>query len=232
VRCVIFQFGDFTADVGAHELRRQDERVHLAPKAFDLLILLLRSRPRALSKADLHAGIWPRTFVSDASLAMLVAELRAALGESAHEPRFVRTVHRHGYAFQGSAIEKPASGGAQARGPWWLVGAVGRFPLSAGDNFVGRDPQAEVWLDSASVSRQHARLTVTDDRVVLEDLDSKNGTAVWGETPSGPVALKDGDEIRFGSVAVTLRRADPAASTVTGTQASGSEPPAPGNRTE
>jgi DNA-binding winged helix-turn-helix (wHTH) protein len=223
VRFVIFQFGDFTANVEAHELRRGDVRVHLSPKAFDLLILLVRARPRALSKADLHSGIWPRTFVSDASLAMLVAELRSALGESAHAPRFARTVHRHGYAFQGSAIEMSATGAADVRGPWWLVGAVGRLPLAAGDNIVGRDPQAEVWLDSASVSRRHARLTVTDDRVVLEDLDSKNGTVVSGQTPSDRVELKDGDEIRFGSVAVTLRRADPAASTVTGT-AGGSIP--------
>jgi DNA-binding winged helix-turn-helix (wHTH) protein len=214
---VIFQFGDFTADVEAHELRRQDERVHVSPKAFDLLILLVRARPRALSKADLHAGIWPRTFVSDASLAMLVAELRAALGENAHEPRFVRTVHRHGYAFQGSAIEVSTSAAPEVRGPWWLVGSAGRLPLAAGDNIVGRDPQAEVWLDSASVSRRHARLTVSDDRVLLEDLDSKNGTVVSGQTASGPVALKDGDQIRFGSVALTLRRVDPAASTVTGT---------------
>jgi DNA-binding winged helix-turn-helix (wHTH) protein len=229
---VTFQFGDFTADVGAHELRRRDDRLHLSPKAFDLLILLVRARPRALSKADLHAAIWPRTFVSDASLAMLVAELRAALGESAHEPRFVRTVHRHGYAFQGSAIEMPPRGATDARTVWWLVGAAGRFPLAAGDHVVGRDPQDEVWLDSASVSRRHARLTVSEDRVVLEDLGSKNGTVVSGQTPSGAMALKDGDQIRFGSVAVTLRRADPAASTVTGTHVSGSEPPGAGNRTE
>jgi DNA-binding winged helix-turn-helix (wHTH) protein len=214
---VVFQFGDFTADDEAHELRCRDERRHLSPKAFDLLILLLRSRPRVLSKADLHAGVWPRTFVSDASLAMLVAELRAALGETARDPRFVRTVHRHGYAFQGSAIEITGSGTPEVRGSWWLVGQAGRFPLTHGENIVGRDPHAAVWLDSSSVSRRHARLTASHDTVVLEDLDSKNGTVVSGQTASGPVTLKDGDPIRFGSVGMTLRRADAAASTVTGT---------------
>jgi DNA-binding winged helix-turn-helix (wHTH) protein len=213
---VVFQFGDFTADVEAHELRRRDESVHLSPKAFDLLILLLQSRPRAFSKADLHARVWPSTFVSDASLAMLVAELRAALGETAREPRFVRTVHRHGYAFQGSAIEIPKVGAADVRGPWWLIGAAGRLPLTAGENIVGRDPHAGVWLDWASVSRRHARLTVSDAGVALEDLESKNGTVVAGRPASGVVAVKDGDDIRFGSVTVTLRRLDPAASTQTG----------------
>ena len=147
---------------------------------------------------------------------MLVAELRAALGETAREPRFVRTVHRHGYAFQGSAVEHSMPG-AEIRAGWWLVGAAGRFPLTDGENIVGRDPQATVWLDSASVSRRHARLTVSGNHIVLEDLDSKNGTAVAGETAVGPITLKNGDPIRFGSVAVTLRRADPAASTETGT---------------
>jgi DNA-binding winged helix-turn-helix (wHTH) protein len=220
---VVFQFGDFTANDEAHELRRQGEPVHLSPKAFDLLMLLVRSRPRALSKADLHAGVWPRTFVSDASLAMLVAEVRAALGETAREPQFVRTVHRHGYAFQGSAIEMSRPGALDVHGVWWLIGAAGRFPLADGENIVGRDPQAAVWLESSSVSRRHARLMVTNDHVVVEDLDSKNGTVVSGTTTAGPVALKDGDPIRFGSVAVTLRRADPAASTVTGSASIGPE---------
>lgn len=213
---MVFQFGDFTADVEAHELRRGDGSVHLSPKAFGLLVLLLRSRPKALSKADLHALVWPSTFVSDASLAILVAELRTALGETARNPRFVRTVHRHGYAFQGSAIEILTAGSADVRGPWWLVGAPGRLPLAAGENIVGRDPHAGVWLDSASVSRRHARLTVSDVGVVLEDLGSKNGTVVRGRRASGAVAVEDGDDIRFGSVTVTLRRLDSAASTQTG----------------
>ncbi len=211
-----FHFGDFTADVEAHQLRRDGATVHVSPKAFDLLILLLRSRPRVLSKSDLHAGVWPQTFVSDASLAMLVAELRAALGESAREPRFLRTVHRHGYAFQGSATEITEPHGADVRTSWWLVGAIGRFPLAARENIVGRDPQAEVWLDSGSVSRRHARITVTNDRVVIEDLESKNGTAVDGRPARAPVVIADGDQVRFGSVLLTLRFADPAGSTETG----------------
>ena len=88
---MVFQFGDFTADDEAHELRRGSQSVHVSPKTFELLILLLRSRPRALSKADLHASVWPRTFVSDASLAMLVAELRAALDDIKQRTR-TRTI--------------------------------------------------------------------------------------------------------------------------------------------
>jgi DNA-binding response OmpR family regulator len=54
--------------------------VPFSPKAFDLLELLIRRRPKAVSKADIHEHLWPGTFVSPANLANLVGELRAALG--------------------------------------------------------------------------------------------------------------------------------------------------------
>jgi pSer/pThr/pTyr-binding forkhead associated (FHA) protein len=74
-----------------------------------------------------------------------------------------------------------------------------------GENVVGRDPGVQVWLDSASVSRRHARITVEGDRVTVEDLNSKNGTRVRGNRISTPWRLADGDEVRFGSIGVTLR---------------------------
>lgn len=201
-------------DDAARQVLRAGVGVRLSPKAFDLLVTLIRERPRVLSKADLHARLWPDTYVSDASLAMLVAEVRAALGESAKEPRWVRTVHRHGYAFQGDVRELPAAGsvmpapagrvGAATMG-YWLVTSSGQIPLLPGENIVGRDPGSRVWLDSASVSRQHARVRVDGDRVTVEDLDSKNGTRVGATRVIAAMPLTDGDELRFGSIGVTFR---------------------------
>src|SRR4051812_16378573 len=74
-----------------------------------------------------------------------------------------------------------------------------------GENLVGRDPRAQVWLDSASVSRRHARIIIAGDRVTVEDLKSKNGTRVHGRRAKAPLPLADGDELRFGSITVTLR---------------------------
>jgi len=75
---------------------------------------LLRRSPTAVTKADLHRELWPDTFVSDVSLAVLVAEIRRAIGDSARRPSFVRTVNRFGYAFVGTAIEPlaPPAGSA------------------------------------------------------------------------------------------------------------------------
>ena len=200
-----YRFGQFAIDEDTRQLVEGDREVHISRKAFDLLAALLRARPRALSKAELHALLWPDTFVSDANLAMLVAEIREAIDDDARAPRFVRTVQRYGYAFHGSATTEPSGPGTSAQFMYWLVAPLRQIPLTAGENVVGRDPNLQVWLDSASVSRHHARITIDGTRVTVEDLNSKNGTRVRGNEITAPFKLADGDEIRFGSIAVTFR---------------------------
>ena len=75
-----------------------------------------------------------------------------------------------------------------------------RYVLSAGVNTVGREPSSTVCISDASVSRGHARITIEDGEATLEDLNSKNGTQVMGETLKAPRVLKDGDEVEFGHV--------------------------------
>jgi DNA-binding winged helix-turn-helix (wHTH) protein len=207
-RAVKYRFGDVTLDEDARQVLRADREVHLSRKAFDLLAALLRERPRALSKTHLHALLWPDTFVSDANLAMLVAEVRRAIGDDVRRPRFVRTLQRYGYAFHGDATEWPRvrpCGTDGTTSKFWLIASLRQIPLATGDNVVGRDPHAQVWLDSAGVSRQHARITVDGDCVTLEDLESKNGTRVHGQPITAAVRLADGDLIRFGSIEVSFR---------------------------
>lgn len=75
-----------------------------------------------------------------------------------------------------------------------------RFVLGPGVNTIGREPTSTVCINDASVSRGHARITVSDNQATLEDLNSKNGTSVMGEAIKGPTVLKDGDEVEFGHV--------------------------------
>jgi len=93
------RFGDMTFDGGRRLLIRGPDAVHLSPKAFQLLGLLLARRPDAVSKAEIQDVLWPRTFVSETNLPALVNEVRRALGDRAKAPKFVRTVHGYGYAF-------------------------------------------------------------------------------------------------------------------------------------
>ena len=98
-----FGFGDCALNGDTREFFRGGAAVHLPAKTFRLLELLLESRPRAISKEKLMEALWPGVFVAEGNLARLVAELREAIGDDAHEPKFVRTIHGFGYAFAGEA---------------------------------------------------------------------------------------------------------------------------------
>jgi DNA-binding winged helix-turn-helix (wHTH) protein len=212
---VKLRLGDLTFDAGARQLRRGREDVHLSPKAFELLKCLIEARPRALSKNELHEVLWPATFVSESNLATLIAEIRDALGDTARQPRFIRTAHRYGYAFcQEDASDPEVAAPSEAPSFSWLVKDGKRLPLSPGPNVLGRDKDG-IELDSVTVSRRHARITITGSDARVEDLDSKNGTFVNGNAVSRPVQLKDGDEIRTGSVVLRFRMTSPTGSTAT-----------------
>lgn len=198
-------FGAFTLNLETRQLLTSGREVHLTPKAFELLRALIVDRPKVLSKAELQEHLWPDTIVIEANLANLIAEVRAALGDDARAPMFIRTAHGYGYAFCGEAAV-PA-GHTVSPGPTrcWLEWGRLRFPLSAGTHVVGREEGVEIHLDAATVSRRHARLVVSDQGTVLEDFASKNGTFRGDDRVTTPVRLDDGDEIRIGSVLVTFR---------------------------
>ena len=199
-------FGAFTFDAAARELRCGDEPVHLPPKAFDLLALLLRHAPNALSKTDIHRELWPETFVSDGNLAVLIAEIRRAVGDSARQPVFIRTVSRFGYAFVGATSSPQFAHESSARGPTcYLVRGLDRYRLHAGENILGRDLRVDVSIDAVGVSRRHAAIEVGDAVVTLRDLSSKNGTFVEGARVTGPVTLRDNVEVRLGAVRLHFR---------------------------
>jgi non-specific serine/threonine protein kinase len=90
--------GDVVVDLDAREVRRSGRPLPLSPKAFELLGILVASRPTALSKQDLQERLWPDTFVVEKNLTNLISEIRAALGDDPVRPRFIRTVPRFGYA--------------------------------------------------------------------------------------------------------------------------------------
>ncbi len=137
-------FGDCVFDSGTHEVFRGGHPAALSPKAFVLLDLLIAQRPNALSKEEIHERLWPGTFVSDASLANLVAELRDALHDNARQPRFIRTVQRYGYAFC-AAISGEPRGRAQPC-PFRIIWKDREIALTPGENLLGRDEKAVVWI--------------------------------------------------------------------------------------
>ena len=202
------RFGPCVLDLDTRQLLRNGKEIHLTPKAYALLEILVSDRPKVVSKADLQQRLWPDTFVVEANLSALVAEIRTALGDRAQAPQFIRTVHGFGYAFCAEATLAPIAPRPRAPGTQspscWLEWGKRRFPLTHGEHVIGRDPDVDIKLDGSTVSRRHARLIVTSEGASLEDFGSKNGTFHDGSRVHSPVRLADGDDIRIGSVLVTF----------------------------
>jgi hypothetical protein len=205
------EFGTFALDADCRHLLRDGVPIHLTPKAFDLLSLLVASAPRVVTKQELHRHLWPRTFVSDATLAGLVKEIRRAIRDCDRAAPLIRTAHRVGYA----CCVDLAPAQPVARMWHWLVFHDRRVALHAGRNVVGRDPRSDVRLDSSAVSRCHAQITIAGVEAQLEDLGSKNGTRVSGLSLEGGAVLCDGDRVTFGAVAAVYRNSGSGLSTET-----------------
>jgi DNA-binding winged helix-turn-helix (wHTH) protein len=197
------RFGDVTFDSGRRSVFRGPQSVHLSPKAFRLLELLLSKRPDAVPKAEILESVWPDAVVSEGSLAALVKDVRKALGDSAEEPSFLRTVHGFGYAFDADIHEVPE--GAPASGHHILVWGNQEMALREGKNTIGRERSAGVWVGHPSISRAHARIVVEGKQAGIEDLGSKNGTWLGSRRVERRVPLADGDEIRVGEVRLLYR---------------------------
>jgi DNA-binding winged helix-turn-helix (wHTH) protein len=208
---VAVRFGSFELAADERRLTHGGENLHLTPKAFDLLMLLVEAAPRVVPKAELHARLWPESFVADTTLVGLVKEVRRVLNDGNAADPIIRTVARVGYALS-APLEREAP--ALVRGHW-LVADGRSYPLGDGVNVIGREPGAAVWLDSGSVSRRHATITVASGDARLEDVGSKNGSQVNGSSVRVPVTLRDGDHLIIGTVRLTYRTSASGLSTET-----------------
>jgi DNA-binding winged helix-turn-helix (wHTH) protein len=194
-------------DPAAGELRDGDARLRLRPKAMSLLVALARHPGEVLGTQTILDAVWPDVVVGDASVSVLVAELRAALEDDPASPRFVETIPRRGYRLIAPVSHFTADTSIRDRDGLrvWLLGKDLEAALEEGENLIGRSPDASVRIQSPKVSRHHARVVVDGDDVTVEDLESKNGTFVNGGSINGPTPLAHGDELRLGQLSSALR---------------------------
>jgi DNA-binding winged helix-turn-helix (wHTH) protein len=207
VRYSAVTFGDCRLDLKSRLLSKRGEAVHLTTKAYELLDLLLARRPSVVTKQEIMDHLWPDTFVAESNIPNLIAEIREAIDDASGQGRFIRTVHRVGYAFYGpvdafdEAPREPDSG-------FWLVIDGRDVPLAHGENFIGRDETCQITAYSSSVSRRHASVKVDSEAALIADLGSKNGTYVCGIRLTREARLSDGDEIQIGEVKMKFRALD------------------------
>src|SRR5262245_52517601 len=102
------RFRSFVLDEERRQLLRDGRELHLTPKAFDALALLVGAAPRVVRKSELHDRLWPNGIVSDASLVGLVGEIRRALDDHDRGARMIRAVARVGYAFDAPVVTETA----------------------------------------------------------------------------------------------------------------------------
>ena len=99
----IVVFGDFAFDLTSRELKKLGTRLRLEDKPAQLLCLLLENRPNLLTRAQLHASLWPDGvhLDRDHGVNKCVNQLRLMLGDDPTEPRFIETLRGRGYRFIG-----------------------------------------------------------------------------------------------------------------------------------
>jgi DNA-binding winged helix-turn-helix (wHTH) protein len=103
-----YRFGDFTLSTRKRLLIRNGQQLPLIPRYFDLLIFLIERRRDAVHRREIFDRVWSDVIVSDSALSQAIRTLRRTLGDDPREPRFIRTVSRHGYQFTcPDVIEEP-----------------------------------------------------------------------------------------------------------------------------
>lgn len=205
------EFEDCIFDTASRELIRGGKVVPIEPKMYMLLEVLIERRPAVVTNVELDEILWPKVYVERSSLTRLVSELRTVLGDSPRESRIIRTVYKTGYSFVANGVQR---GGAIKRvSRLFLLWNDRAMHLDEGENILGRDAECTLVIDATTVSRRHARITVSRDAASIEDLESTNGTFVNKKPAKLPIALKDGDEVALGTAAMRFRKSDPSAAT-------------------
>jgi DNA-binding winged helix-turn-helix (wHTH) protein len=98
-KCFVFNFADVEVREREFLLIKGGERLSVEPKAFRVLLFLLRNPGRLVSKDEIVASVWNDTVVSDNSLTRSVAQLRRVLDDDPRVPRYILTVPTVGYRF-------------------------------------------------------------------------------------------------------------------------------------
>jgi len=103
-----YRFSEFTLSTRKRLLIRNGQQLPLIPRYLDLLIFLIERRRDAVHRREIFDRVWTDVIVSDSALSQAIRTLRRTLGDDPREPRFIRTVSRHGYQFTfPDVIEEP-----------------------------------------------------------------------------------------------------------------------------
>jgi DNA-binding winged helix-turn-helix (wHTH) protein/tetratricopeptide (TPR) repeat protein len=186
----LYEFGPFRVDPEKETLLRAGVRVPLTPKAFQILLVLVRHCNQVVSKDDLMKAVWPDTFVEETNLTRNIFMLRKALGESPPEHRYIVTVPGRGYRLAESVHLVPEHEASivaddrsrehvevketKPRGQPWVQSRVW-FAVAVIVLFVGAAVAIRFWLHRSPVLSE-------TDTLVLADFVNSTGDPVFDQT--------------------------------------------------
>jgi Tol biopolymer transport system component/DNA-binding winged helix-turn-helix (wHTH) protein len=110
-----YSFDSFVVDAGKSVLLREGQFVPLTPKAFEILLLLVRNPGRVLKKEELIEEVWPDAFVDENNLPRNISSLRKALGEGPAEHKYIVTLPGQGYRFVAEVRQLDSPNGTPTR---------------------------------------------------------------------------------------------------------------------
>ncbi len=123
----LYEFAGFCLDANKRSLTRGDAVVQLTPKEFDVLLMLVRNRSRAVAKDELLGAVWKNTFVEEATLTRNISWLRQKLCKHAADTKFIETVPKCGYRFLPEVARAAADSNES------IENAVAEFALAANE---------------------------------------------------------------------------------------------------
>jgi DNA-binding winged helix-turn-helix (wHTH) protein/TolB-like protein/Flp pilus assembly protein TadD len=113
----IFRFDDVLIDTENFRVERDGQEASVTPRAFDVLLLLVRNHGRVVEKQEIFDEVWKDTFVGDNALTKIIKEIRHALGDRADQPRYIETIPKRGYRFIGEISVAEVKEGSESAGP-------------------------------------------------------------------------------------------------------------------
>jgi DNA-binding winged helix-turn-helix (wHTH) protein len=155
-----YRFSEFVLSPRRRTLVRHGQEQPLIPRYFDLLVFLIERRHEAVHRRDIFDRVWNDVIVSDSALSQAIRTIRRTLGDDPREPRFIRTVSRHGYRFVFSDVLEEDDDGPRPSGeriPSTPSGSdkpvVDRF-----DSLLDRVTQVAIGADAEEAQREAAEL--------------------------------------------------------------------------
>src|SRR5687768_1885685 len=95
----LYEFGPYVMDARSRILLKDGATVRLTPKAFDILLVLVKHASQVVEKEQLLREVWPGIFVDEGSLSHNIHGLRKVFGDDSSAPRYIETIPKRGYRF-------------------------------------------------------------------------------------------------------------------------------------